>query len=223
MVELLAEVPDLWDVKMDSSPTDCSASRFTAEGSHEPVIDFVKRLTTKPVVGVGRFTSPDTMVSQIRRGVLDLIGGARPSIADPFLPSKIDEGREHEIRECIGCNICISSWHDSVPVRCTQNPTAGEEWRRGWHPERFARAAQPTRCSSSAAARRASNARSTLARRGYQVIAGRSRECLRRPAALRDALARACRPGAGCSTTGSASCNGMTNVEIFTRQARSGR
>jgi len=60
-----------------------------------------------------------------------------PSIADPFLPRKINEGREHEIRECIGCNICISSWHDGVPVRCTQNPTAGEEWRRGWHPERF--------------------------------------------------------------------------------------
>jgi dimethylamine/trimethylamine dehydrogenase len=138
VVELLADVPDLWDVKMDSSPTDCAPSRFTAEGSHEPVIDFVKRLTAKPVVGVGRFTSPDAMVAQIRRGILDLIGGARPSIADPFLPKKIDGGHEQDIRECIGCNICISSWHDSVPVRCTQNPTIGEEWRRGWHPERIA-------------------------------------------------------------------------------------
>src|SRR5277367_3615916 len=141
VVELLADVPDLWDVKMDSSPTDCAVSRFTPEGSHEPVIEFVKRLTKKPVVGVGRFTSPDTMVSQIKRGVLDLIGAARPSIADPFLPRKIDEGREQDIRECIGCNICISSWHDSVPVRCTQNPTIGEEWRRDWHPERFAKSA----------------------------------------------------------------------------------
>jgi len=137
LVELLADAPDLWDVKMDSSPTDCAPSRFSPEGSHEPVIDFVKRLTKRPVVGVGRFTSPDTMVSQIRRGVLDLIGAARPSIADPFLPKKIDAGREQDIRECIGCNICIASWHDSVPVRCTQNPTIGEEWRRGWHPERI--------------------------------------------------------------------------------------
>ena len=127
VVSLLCESTDLWDVKMDSSPTDCAPSRFAPEGSHEPVIDFVKRLTDKPVVGVGRFTSPDVMVSQVKRGILDLIGGARPSIADPFLPKKIDEGREHEIRECIGCNICISSWHDGVPVRCTQNPTAGEE------------------------------------------------------------------------------------------------
>ncbi len=107
---LLADIPDLWDVKMDSSPTDCAPSRFSPEGSHEPIINFVKQLTRRPVVGVGRFTSPDVMVSQVRRGILDLIGGARPSIADPFLPRKIDEGREHEIRECIGCNICISSW-----------------------------------------------------------------------------------------------------------------
>ena len=73
-------------------------------------------LTSKPVVGVGRFTSPDEMVSQIKRGVLDLIGAARPTIADPFLPRKIDEGREDEIRECIGCNICVSSYHAAVPV-----------------------------------------------------------------------------------------------------------
>jgi dimethylamine/trimethylamine dehydrogenase len=131
----LKDAPDLFDVKMDYSATDCAASRYTAEGSHEKVVDFVKAVTDKPVVGVGRFTSPDTMVSMIRRGVLDFIGGARPSIADPFLPQKIDDGREDDIRECIGCNICISSWHDGVWVRCTQNPTAGEEWRRDWHPE----------------------------------------------------------------------------------------
>ncbi len=131
----LRDAPDLFDVKMDYSATDCAASRYTPEGSHEPVIDFMKSVTDKPVVGVGRFTSPDTMVSMVKRGVLDFIGGARPSIADPYLPKKIEEGRPEDIRECIGCNICISSWHDGVWVRCTQNPTAGEEWRRGWHPE----------------------------------------------------------------------------------------
>ncbi|NNM62407.1 MAG: FAD-dependent oxidoreductase [Steroidobacteraceae bacterium] len=169
VVALLADVPDLWDVKMDSSPTDCAPSRFSAEGSHEPVIDFVKKLTRKPVVGVGRFTSPDLMVSQIRRGVLDLIGGARPSIADPFLPKKIDEGREHEIRECIGCNICISSWHDGVPVRCTQNPTAGEEWRRGWHPERFTPAAGEASVLVVGGGPAGLECALTLARRGCRV------------------------------------------------------
>lgn len=135
VMSYLRDAPDLFDVKMDYSAYDCAPSRFVPEGSHEPVVDFMKQVTTRPVVGVGRFTTPDTMVGMIRRGVLDLIGGARPSIADPFLPKKIEEGREEDIRECIGCNLCISSWHDGVWVRCTQNPTAGEEWRRGWHPE----------------------------------------------------------------------------------------
>ena len=169
IVALLSDLPDLWDVKMDSSPTDCAPSRFSGEGSHEPIIDFVKTVTKKPVVGVGRFTSPDVMVSQIRRGVLDLIGGARPSIADPFLPKKIDEGREHEIRECIGCNVCISSWHDGVPVRCTQNPTAGEEWRRGWHPERFAPAASEAPVLIVGGGPSGLECAVTLARRGYRV------------------------------------------------------
>jgi dimethylamine/trimethylamine dehydrogenase len=75
------------------------------------------------------------MVSQVKRGVLDFIGAARPSIADPFLPKKVEEGRMGDIRECIGCNICAAADNTYTPIRCTQNPTMGEEWRRGWHPE----------------------------------------------------------------------------------------
>ncbi len=169
VVALLSDLPDLWDVKLDSSPTDCAPSRFAPEGSHEPVIDFVRKITRRPVVGVGRFTSPDTMVGQIRRGVLDLIGAARPSIADPFLPGKIDAGRERDIRECIGCNICISSWHDSVPVRCTQNPTAGEEWRRGWHPEHIERAPTAAPVLIVGAGPAGLECALSLGRRGYEV------------------------------------------------------
>lgn len=48
------------------------------------------------------------MVSAIERGIMDMIGAARSSIADPFLPNKIKEGRYEDIRECIGCNICVT-------------------------------------------------------------------------------------------------------------------
>ncbi len=137
VIEMLAELPDLWDVNVSDPKNDSGSSRFFEEGSQEPYMAWVKSVTNKPVVGVGRFTSPDTMVSQVRRGVLDLIGAARPSIADPFLPRKIEAGRIDDIRECIGCNICRATFKGCVPIRCTQNPTMGEEWRRGWHPERL--------------------------------------------------------------------------------------
>jgi dimethylamine/trimethylamine dehydrogenase len=138
VVELLKDVPDLWDVNVAAWANDSSTSRFTAEGAQLELVRFVKRVTHKPVVGVGRFTSPETMLSAVRDGVLDFIGAARPSIADPFLPRKIEEGREDEIRECIGCNICVSGDMTHTPLRCTQNPTMAEEWRRGWHPETIA-------------------------------------------------------------------------------------
>lgn len=138
IVAMLAELPDLWDVNVAAWYNDSVPSRFAPEGAQEPFVDFVKKTTSKPVVGVGRFTSPDTMVSQLRRGVLDFIGAARPSIADPFLPRKIEEGRLDDIRECIGCNICITGDNTITPIRCTQNPSMGEEWRKGWHPEHIA-------------------------------------------------------------------------------------
>ncbi len=137
IVAMLAELPDLWDVNVSDWSNDSGPSRFMKEGYQEQYISFVKGLTSKPVVGVGRYTSPEAMVSAVQQGVMDLIGSARPSIADPFLPEKIRTGQVEDIRECIGCNICASADNVGVPIRCTQNPTMGEEWRRSWHPERI--------------------------------------------------------------------------------------
>lgn len=137
MLATLADCPDLWDINIANYFVEMGVSRFTKEAALEPYMAFVKDVTSKPVVTVGRFTSPDTMVSQVKRGITDFIGAARPSIADPFLPNKISEGRPEAIRECIGCNVCYSGDSIGVPIRCTQNPTMGEEWRKGWHPERM--------------------------------------------------------------------------------------
>ena len=145
VIGMLAELPDLWDVNVSDWSNDSTTARFSGEGFQEASISFVKSLTTKPVVGVGRYTSPDAMVRAIGSGIMDMIGAARPSIADPFLPRKIEEGRPEDIRECIGCNICVSGDMQIVPIRCTQNPTMSEEWRRGWHPERIAVAATKER------------------------------------------------------------------------------
>ena len=140
------------------------------EGSLEPYVSGIKSLTSKPVVSVGRFTSPDTMASQIKRGIVDFIGAARPSIADPFLPKKIEEGRIEDIRECIGCNICYMGDGKGVPIRCTQNPTMSEEWRRGWHPEHIDTKGSNSSILIVGAGPAGLEAAHALGKRGYDVM-----------------------------------------------------
>ncbi|RLA53442.1 MAG: dimethylamine dehydrogenase [Gammaproteobacteria bacterium] len=134
-------VVDVWSVKIgdyEEWGEDAGVSRFRKSGWMVPFIKESKSILGKtPVIANGRYTDPDTMVALINSGVADIIGAARPSIADPFLPNKIQEGRLEDIRECIGCNMCVSKFTQCGQLGCTQNMTAGEEYRRGWHPEKF--------------------------------------------------------------------------------------
>ncbi len=147
-IALADHLVDLWDVNVGSITDwskDSGASRFFAEGYQLEWTGRVREVTAKPIVGVGRLTNPDRMAEIIRSGAWDLIGAARPSISDPFLPRKIEEGRYGDVRECIGCNICVMKAEWGNHIGCTQNATAGEEYRRGWHPERFEPAANADR------------------------------------------------------------------------------
>ena len=170
VVSELGELPDLWDFVLGSWEDDSVTARFGEEAEQERYVRGLKQLTSKPVVGVGRFTSPDTMVRMIQTGVLDLIGAARPSIADPWLPRKIEEGRLEDIRECIGCNICVSGDFTMSPIRCTQNPAMGEEWRRGWHPERIRPRTSDAKVLVLGGGPAGLEAAQSLGKRGYEVI-----------------------------------------------------
>ncbi|MGO9993813.1 MAG: FAD-dependent oxidoreductase [Steroidobacteraceae bacterium] len=214
IVEMLAELPDLWDVNVSDWANDSKTSRFAQEGFQEEFVRFVKAVTTKPVVGVGRFTSPDTMVSQIRRGVLDFIGAARPSIADPFLPRKIETGDVDDIRECIGCNVCVSGDYTMTPIRCTQNPTMGEEWRKGWHPE-----AVPPRSGEDSflivgAGPTGLECARMLGHRGYSVHVAEARQQLG-GRALREAQLPGLASWVRVRDYRTAQLNKMQNVEVF--------
>ncbi|MEW9307448.1 NAD(P)-binding protein [Labrys neptuniae] len=170
MIEMHADLPDLWDLA-HGAWEDCSGpSRFKEEAAQESLVAGIKKLTPKPVVGVGRFTSPDVMARMIRSGTLDFIGCARPSIADPFLPRKVEEGRIEDIRECIGCNICITGDMTMSISRCTQNPTFMEEWRKGWHPERMQAKGAGESVLIVGAGPAGLEAARALGMRGYKVI-----------------------------------------------------
>lgn len=137
-ISLADDLVDLWDVNLGGYSEwdyDSGASRFFKEGWQLEWSGRIREVTATPIVGVGRLTDPDRMAAIIRSGAWDLIGAARPAIADPFLPKKIEEGRIADIRECIGCNVCVAKAEVGNHIGCTQNPTAGEEYRRAWHPE----------------------------------------------------------------------------------------
>ncbi len=139
MIGCMADLPDLWDVTLARAGRTTRAPRASQrKGTRRNSSRGIKRLTRKPVVGVGRYTSVDRMVSLVRGGVLDLIGAARPRSPTRSCRKKIEEGRIEDIRECIGRNICVAGDFTQSPLRCARISTMAEEWRRGWHPERVA-------------------------------------------------------------------------------------
>ncbi len=164
---------DLWDLNIGDIAEwgeDAGPSRFYKAGHQRPWTDEAKKITKVPVLGVSRETSPDDMAAHIRNGRLDIIACCRPSISDPFLPKKIDEGRVEDIRECIGCNVCISRWEiGGPPMICTQNATANEEYRRGWHPEKFDKTPDPCSVLVVGAGPSGMECARVLGERGYDV------------------------------------------------------
>jgi dimethylamine/trimethylamine dehydrogenase len=170
LLGLLGELPDVWDFMVGFWEDDSITSRFGYEAWTEEHFRGLRQLTSKPVVGVGWLTSPDTMVRLIDGGVLDFVGAARPSIADPFLPVKVEEGRLEDIRECIGCNVCVTGDWTATPIRCTQNPSMGEEWRRGWHPERIRPRGSDSKVLVVGGGPSGLEAAMMLGRRGYDVM-----------------------------------------------------
>ena len=169
MAAILNGLPDIWDLTISDYGIEMGTSRFTKEGCLETHVQQIRKQITAPVVTVGRYTSPETMLRLIKSGTADFIGAARPSIADPFLPQKVEQGRSDDIRECIGCNICYSHNSRGIPIRCTQNPTMGEEWRKGWHPERIAKKSSDAKVLIVGGGPAGMEAARALGKRGYQV------------------------------------------------------
>jgi 2,4-dienoyl-CoA reductase-like NADH-dependent reductase (Old Yellow Enzyme family)/thioredoxin reductase len=91
----------------------------------------VKGVTEKPVLLVGRVTTPDVAEELLSSGDADAVLMARQLFADPDWVEKAREGREDDIRRCVAANYCWRSVIRGGRVQCVYNPTVGREARWG--------------------------------------------------------------------------------------------
>ena len=87
----------------------------------------VKAETKFPVFHAARISDVATARHAIAAGLLDMVGMTRAHIADPHIARKVSEGREHEIRPCVGAGYCIDRIYEAGEALCIHNPATGRE------------------------------------------------------------------------------------------------
>ena len=88
----------------------------------------IKKAVQIPVATVGRIVEPRMAEEILQQGKADLITLGRALLADPEFPRKAREGRDADIRPCIGClQGCRDHLYQGLPITCLVNPQAGME------------------------------------------------------------------------------------------------
>ncbi|MBS1883598.1 MAG: FAD-dependent oxidoreductase [Actinobacteria bacterium] len=91
----------------------------------------VKDVTDKPVLLVGRITTPEAAETLLEQEQGDAICLARQMFADPEWGRKALEGRSEDIRRCVAANLCWRKASTGQRVQCVYNPTMGREGKWG--------------------------------------------------------------------------------------------
>lgn len=90
----------------------------------------IKKISTVPVLLVGKINSAELAKSLIDEGQVDGVVIGRALLADPDFISKIEEGKEEQIAPCASCLVgCVLEQSKRKPAACVINPFAGQENR----------------------------------------------------------------------------------------------
>lgn len=95
-----------------------------------PHLDFageVRAATKFPVFHAARIADVATARHAVATGKLDMVGMTRAHLADPHIVRKIAEGREHEIRPCVGATYCLDRIYEGRDALCIHNAATGRE------------------------------------------------------------------------------------------------
>ncbi len=95
-----------------------------------PHLDFageIRAETKFPVFHAARINDVATARHAIAEGKLDMVGMTRAHIADPHIGRKVAEGREDEVRPCVGATYCLDRIYEGLETLCIHNPATGRE------------------------------------------------------------------------------------------------
>jgi N-methyl-L-proline demethylase len=95
-----------------------------------PHLDFageIRSATQFPTFHAARIADVATARHAIATGKVDMIGMTRAHMADPHIVRKITEGREHDIRPCVGATYCLDRIYQGGEAFCIHNPATGRE------------------------------------------------------------------------------------------------
>lgn len=89
-------------------------------------VEEIKKAVSIPVGCPGRIKDPCLADMLIETGKLDFVYMGRAMMCDPELPNKAKEGRDDDIRPCIGCLTCFAQSLIGNSIRCAMNPAVGQ-------------------------------------------------------------------------------------------------
>ena len=95
-----------------------------------PHLDFAGRVRAEvglPTFHAARIPEVATARHAVASGLLDMVGMTRAHMADPHIVRKIVEGREHDIRPCVGATYCLDRIYQGGEALCIHNPATGRE------------------------------------------------------------------------------------------------
>ncbi|NBX42256.1 MAG: FAD-binding protein, partial [Rhodobacteraceae bacterium] len=163
---------DFLNVIRGNIDTDASLTRvIPLQGmASAPHLNFAGELRAQtgiPIFHAARIPDLSTARHAIAAGKLDMVGMTRAHIADPHIMAKLLEGREEDIRPCVGANYCIDRIYQGEKALCLHNPSTGRELSQ---PHKIAQTDTPARVTIIGAGPAGLWAAYQLAQTGLDVI-----------------------------------------------------
>ena len=114
-------------IDTDAGLTDVIPVQGMRSAPHLDFAGMIRAETGMPTFHAARIPDVASARHAVASGKLDMVGMTRAHMADPLIVQKIIEGREHDIRPCVGANYCLDRIYAAGDALCLHNPATGRE------------------------------------------------------------------------------------------------